>query len=226
MRLVSWNCAGGFAKKQAALLALEPDLAVICEIRQREAMAIADAQVLWTGSPDAKGMAIVGRNGWQIEHIEEGTQPHVLAARASRRGAAVTLVGVWTLQAEGSYVRPVITALDELAEHLSGDVILAGDFNANPVFRGKPGFEEARLRLLYLGLESLWHARSGEVHGAEQTPTLYWTWNRDRPFHVDYVFATPGLRTRCREFRIGSFEDWVEAKISDHVPLIADFEQA
>lgn len=226
MRLVSWNCAGGFARKQAALMALEPDLAVICEIREREAKEIPGANVLWTGRPDAKGMAIVGRNGWTVERIAEGSQAHVLAVKGSRAGTAVTLAGVWTLQAEGSYVRPVITALDELAGHLSGDVILAGDFNANPVFRGKPRFDEARLRLLDRGLESLWHEQSGEVHGAEVTPTLYWTWNRDRPFHVDYVFATPGLRTRCRELRIGSFEDWVEAKISDHVPLIADFELA
>ena len=226
MRLVSWNCAGGFAKKQAALVALDPDLAVVCEIREREANAFADAQVLWTGRPDAKGMAIVGRNGWKIEPIAEGSQAHVLAVRASRAGSSVTLVGVWTLQAEGSYVRPVITALDELSEYLSGDVILAGDFNANPVFKGKPRFDDARLRLLDRGLESLWHVRSGEAHGAEQTATLYWTWNRDRPFHVDYVFATPGLRARCKAFRIGSFEDWVEAKISDHVPLIAEFEVA
>ena len=98
---------------------------------------------------------------------------------------------------------------------------MAGDFNANPVWKTKPSFEDARTRLLDCGLASLWHERSGELHGAETAATLFWRWDETHSFHIDYVFASEGLRERCSGMTIGTYQDWVASKISDHVPLVA-----
>ncbi|MEH6490233.1 endonuclease/exonuclease/phosphatase family protein [Hyphomonas oceanitis] len=223
-RLVSWNCANGFAKKQDAFQALAPDLAIICEITQKDSELIENADVQWVGNFGAKGMALMGFNGWSLDRLHESADQHVLTAVASRGEHRLTLVGVWTLPVKSNYIRPIISALDQVSSLLTGDVILAGDFNANPVWKTKPSFEDARTRLLDLGLTSLWHERSGEPHGGESMPTLFWKWNETNPFHIDYIFATEGLRERCCGMTIGTYQEWVGSKISDHVPLIADFD--
>jgi exodeoxyribonuclease III len=54
MRLVAWNCNGGFHRKRAALAALAPDVAILSEcadldILGRKAPPFAPTGALWTG---------------------------------------------------------------------------------------------------------------------------------------------------------------------------------
>jgi exodeoxyribonuclease III len=44
----------------------------------------------------------------------------------------------------------------------------------------------------------------------------------DRPYHIDYCFASQNLIDKIRNVEIGTYEAWT--KYSDHNPLIVDFD--
>ncbi|MFN3314225.1 MAG: endonuclease/exonuclease/phosphatase family protein [Hyphomonas sp.] len=231
MKLVAWNCAGGFQAKRAALDRLAPDLAVVCEVHARTLADIADTEALWTGdSPDAKGLALLGFGGWKLTQRYVGPLPNVIAAHARRGNEEVLLVGVWTVPSNRSYTLPLAAmcadeAFHALLEEWRGwPVIVAGDFNASDVFsKSRPLFSEVRGALEALGLRSLWHARSGDGFGAETQATFYFHWHETKPFHIDYMFVSGPCLEACRSFEIGTFGEWTLPKVSDHVPLIAEF---
>ena len=75
-----------------------------------------------------------------------------------------------------------------------------------------------------MGLISAYHAVTGEVHGREMVPTLYW---RDRTregptYHIDYIFVPEPWLKDISDFSIGDFDDWCGNGLSDHVPIVID----
>ena len=231
MRLVSWNCAGGFQRKVSALERLLPDLAIVCEVHARALAETIGASALWTGSDaKGKGLALIGWRGWELTQVYAGPLPNVLAAHARRGEEELLLTGVWTVPASRSYTLPLIALCEDekfralLQEWKDRPVVVAGDFNANDVFRkSRPYFPEVREKLHSLGLRSLWHERSGDEYGSETRPTYYYHWNEEKPFHIDYMFASLPLQEACQAFEIGRYDDWTLPRISDHLPLVGEF---
>ncbi len=229
MRIVAWNCCGGFARKLATLEALRPDIAVISEIRQTDLHLGGDSvTTAWIGSPDGgKGLAILGFNGWNIAPAMVCSENWYLPTHAVRGGQHLKILGVWTLPAR-DYVTPTLRALDELSEFLAdGSVVCGGDFNQNTIWdNGKSiprRFAGALQRLDSLGLKSIWHEQHNEEHGRESAATHFHRWSPENRYHIDYLFASADMRRRTKSMDLGSYSDWVAAKISDHVPIIAEF---
>jgi hypothetical protein len=110
MRLVAWNCADAFRRKTGHLLRLSPDIAVISEARKEclDALDGSSTSAIWAGDGGAKGLAIVGFNGWRITSCETMiSERWFLPAIAERGPAQVQIVGVWVKPANG-YVAPTI----------------------------------------------------------------------------------------------------------------------
>jgi len=105
--------------------------------------------------------------------------------------------------------------------------VVAGDFNNN-VYWHKPGWRMNHGivvdKLARGGLVSAYHVAHGEEQGGETIPTLYWRDRRkDGPtYHIDYVFIPAAWTPRMREVRVGTFEDWCGAGMSDHAPIVVD----
>jgi exodeoxyribonuclease-3 len=76
------------------------------------------------------------------------------------------------------------------------------------------------------GLESAWHASSGESFGTESAATYFHYWKRELGAHLDYVFLDGPRRKALKGVSIGEFGNWVGNKTSDHVPVIAEIEDA
>lgn len=230
MRLVAWNCMGGLERKAEALAGLAPDIAVVSETTRTSTENVGAEAVAWAGQQHQRGLAILAWNGWRIGSSRSAALSHFLAVEAHRDDASVTIVGVWPLPLRGDYVSALSRGLSEVASGLEGDVIVAGDFNANPRWdHGKaPARQFVTLidELAARDLRSVWHAHSGEAHGTEQTPTFFWRMNPRQQFHIDYVFASARLHRNVRHIQVGSYEDWVANGISDHVPLVVDFDMA
>ena len=67
MRIVTWNCSMALHRKAAPLLALEPDIAVVCEcaepdrLRARGGMDWVQSRPVWVGQNPHKGLAVLAR---------------------------------------------------------------------------------------------------------------------------------------------------------------------
>ncbi len=99
--------------------------------------------------------------------------------------------------------------------------LVAGDFNASQSHEHLANV--ARLR--EMGLVSAYHTFHGVEHldvasrPADFEPTSYWRWQKQKPFHMDFIFVPAAWIIDRVE--VGSFEEYVAAGLSDHVPLIA-----
>lgn len=238
MRLVSWNCNGALHRKWTALMALEPDLAIIqeCVAPDRLAQSIRDFdpdRCLWTGRIPAKGLAVFAFGPWRLEprsaplvDVRFLLPVHVVGP------AKLDLLAVWSVHQSSDKRKasrgPVHRALDQLDDFFTGaPAFAAGDFNHH-VRWDKPGygFNHAGVvaRLARMGLSSVYHESRQVEQGAEPEPTIYW---RDRTidgptYHIDYVFAPSSLAASSCRMTVGSHADWVATGLSDHVPLIVD----
>jgi hypothetical protein len=227
VRLVSWNCCDAFDRKFGHLERLGPDVAIISEVRV-ECLRWAGLleRSIWVGDAGQKGLAIIPYGEWRIaaegpKIAEKWFAPVCL----SNGKEAVQIVGVW-LDTKTDCGPPTLTALNHLEPFLAdGPTVLAGDFNQSVALDARHGhghgFGDVLKRLADRRLASAWHTYREEAQGQESIATLYWRWDYDRPFHIDYVFYPPEFFDLTAA-SLGTYEQYVETKISDHVPLIAD----
>ncbi len=228
MRLVVWNCAGGFARKLAPLLRLRPDVAIIPEC----ARSIVDDprlhadQVAWRGPEPGKGLAIIAFGSWTVEPVEMHLADRwFLPALVRSAGMDLRLCAVWVKPAP-EYLAPTLRTLAACAGFLSeGAAIVAGDFNHN-VSLDKPGrrrrFRDVIEHLNRLGLVSAWHRHREEAHGSETSPTFHFRRAPDRVYHIDYAFMPGQPEWLPRSVALGTYRDWVASGLSDHLPLVVE----
>ncbi len=94
---------------------------------------------------------------------------------------------------------------------------MCGDFNVD-ISKGNQNNKEMFVRLLNnYGLESIYHYLNNKRIDEEPQATIYWKYHEYEPYHVDYLFTKPKNVT---SFEIGTYEEYVKEKYSDHVPLI------
>lgn len=242
MRIVTWNCSMALHRKTAPLLALEPDIAVVCEcaepdrLRARGGTDWLPSAPVWIGQNPHKGLAVLAFNGYTAELSEPyfPTLRYIAPVRISGP-TQLNLLAVWAQNASGGVHRkhqlgPLRRALGRYRTFLlERPAVVAGDLNDNIIW-DKPGWRHnysTKARIMErLGLVSAYHTIRGEVPGMEITPTHYW---RDRKkdgptYHIDYVFIPSLWIARVKELRLGTFEDWCGSGLSDHVPIIVDID--
>jgi exodeoxyribonuclease-3 len=129
-----------------------------------------------------------------------------------------------------STVGPTLQALAAYDSFLRArPAIVAGDFN-NHIRWDKAGkaWNHANTVAAFerLGFVSAYHQFLGLAQGAETHPTFYWrTRSVDGPtYHIDYVFVPQASVSRLQSVVVGSRDDWIATGLSDHAPLILDFD--
>ena len=242
MRLVAWNCNMALHRKLDTLRQLKPDIAIISEcacperLRTLGALDAAGADPIWVGDNPTKGLAVLAFNGYRLSLAQEfhPTLRHLAPVHVTGP-SEFNLLAVWAQNISGGNVRkrqagPLRRGLAKYRAFLTGaPAIVAGDLNNNVIWH-KPGYwinHGISVAILEsYGLVSAYHARTGEEQGRETVPTLYWRDRRkDGPtYHIDYVFLPRTWLDGIREFRVGTFEDWCGARLSDHVPVIVEVE--
>lgn len=124
------------------------------------------------------------------------------------------------------YIGQVYTALKRYGNRLDSDSIVLGDFNWSVEWDESPrsplygDFSDTVRILNERGLHSVYHSVHDADFGAEEKPTFYMHKKRDRPYHIDYVFASNETVESATDFRIGDYANWIEH--SDHMPLVLD----
>jgi len=226
MTVVAWNCAGGFERKAPRIADLPADIAVVCEIEQDHMNALgAGWDVIWTGAPGEKGLLLAARAPWTISKVADAPCRHVTLATAALGARKIAVVGVWAMRDDRrDYAQSVCDGLDHVLKDFDSEtpLLVAGDFNASPVFDTRSTqFSAITSRLEARGLSSLWHATRHEAFGAETCATYFHRRKREEPFHIDYMCVSQSLLAALDTFEIGGADDWIET--SDHMPLIGRF---
>lgn len=234
MRIITWNCNMAFRKKYERIMELAPDLLVLQECEHKEKLEIALDQtnyneIIWYGENPHKGVAAITYNNLTIEllDIHDPEYQYVLPLRLTRRGTAYNLFVIWAMphktERRKNYVGQIYGAIHHYSELLDEPSILVGDFNSNAIWDKKRRDNNHSNVVAFLdkkSIKSLYHLRNSSRHGEEPDPTLYLLKNIDKPYHIDYCFASKGLIKRSTKISVGHHNDWL--KLSDHMPVIID----
>src|ERR1039457_3815777 len=242
MRIVVWNCNMALHKKLDALARIAPDVIVLPEAgepsRLPERMVLAATRTYeWIGGISYKGLGVMAFAPFELEPAcpPDRNLEWVLPLRV-RGPVDFILLAVWALnhraspQAKGpNRDRQVTDALEAYA-HLfnEGPVVVAGDLNVNAIWDKPNGTRPFATKVNLLrqrGLVSAYHEVLGVLFGEESDPTIYW---RDRKtdgprYYIDYCFL-PESWIPHTSVSVGSFDEWIALKYSDHVPMIVDVE--
>ena len=76
--------------------------------------------------------------------------------------------------------------------------------------------------LARLGLISAYHEARGVEAGNEPEPTYFQHYRATAGYHIDYVFMPEEWADRAFTLMVGRYQDWIEPRRSDHVPLVLE----
>ena len=236
MRLITWNCQGAFRKKADFILALQPDILVIQECEHPDKLKFsADTlkpdSVYWYSDGGKKGIGIFSYSNYKFELLPEFNPEfrYVLPIQVTGNGQTFTLLAVWAMdnkeKREARYIGQVWLAINHYKDLLGSSTILIGDFNSNKIwdYKDRVGSHSDVVRYLASrDIHSVYHKHFNMEQGKEEHPTLYLYRNLEKPYHIDYCFASADLLEKVKQVEIGSYENWFMH--SDHSPVCVLFE--
>ena len=230
MRITTWNCCrGSFDEKFHAVVEREqPTILALQEVARPESEELCrnlGYTIRWNGSNDRQGYALAATEGFAISDPVASTD----GARGFVVGdgdRTLHVLVVWA-QAEPQYPENVWRNLDFYREFLKAEPsVVLGDFNSAPCFdsRNRRKHHELVERLRdEFGLFSVYHEFHHCQHGEELHPTHYWTWKREKSFHLDYIFLPNPWRPLLRNISVGGFDEW--QALSDHRPVTVEIQK-
>jgi endonuclease/exonuclease/phosphatase (EEP) superfamily protein YafD len=224
-----------YRKKATLILAYKPDVVVVSECEHPDKLKFnADdpipTDILWHGTNQNKGLGIFSYNNYKLRLLDmhDPNLKTILPIAVTGGSFDFTLFAIWAynpLDKDYNYIGQVWKAIHHYESILKGKpVILAGDFNSN-VFWDKLNRKSNHTmvveKLTSLNIFSAYHIHQNLPQGKEAHPTYFMYRHQNKPYHVDYCFASADLIDKLERLEIGTFDQW--AKYSDHNPLIVSF---
>lgn len=235
MKIVTWNCNGAFRKKFERISELKADIYIIQECENPEESKNLEYKewsknFLWIGDTKNKGLGIFAKQDINIEKLNwtnnfrDHSVKYFLPCRINQ---SFDILGVWTHKNNSQYFDYIGQFWKYLQVNKNNfkDIILAGDFNSSAIWHHYDKWwnhSDVINELFELGIESLYHKLTGELQGNESNPTLYFQRNREKKYHIDYVFGSKIFHEKLININVGSAEDWLE--ISDHMPIFCEID--
>lgn len=234
MKIITWNCNMAFRKKAGFILRHQPDILVVpgCEHPSRlqfSAGIPSPTSTCWVGTNQHKGLGIFSFNGFKLkQHRFHNSALKMIVPIAVTGEPTFTLYAVWANNPDdpdGQYVEQVWKAIHHYDKKLKNKkTLLIGDFNSNAIWDRKyraGNHSNVVKKLEEKGIISCYHLLHQQVQGKENHPTFYLYRHKDKPYHLDYCFASADMARTIESVEIGDFEGW--SAYSDHTPVIVSF---
>lgn len=236
MKLISWNCQGAFRKKADVILKQQPDILIVQECEHPDKLVFnvdipQPHDMLWFGDYKHKGLGIFSYTNHRFQLSEKHNPAIKIISPIHVTGGQqdFTLFAIWANNnndPDGQYVEQVWKAINHYDQLLNvGPTILTGDFNSNKIWDKKhrtANHSAVVDKLADKNIVSVYHKLLDQEQGKENHPTFFLQRNKNKPYHIDYCFASNDLYCRVKEIEIGTYENWIS--YSDHTPLIINFE--
>lgn len=232
--MITWNCNMAFRYKSEKILRYRPDVLVIPECEHPDKILLSGLGKLsdccWFGTNRHKGLGIFAFNNYKLKPIDN-YQPEIktiVPLQVSNGNTDFNLLAVWAnnpSEPKYQYVGQVWKAIHHYKDFLQEKkIILAGDFNSNTIWdRPKRNWNHSHVVALLAQhkISSAYHQYFNQQQGKEKHSTFYLYRHKDKPYHLDYCFASAYFTNKLASVSIGTHHKW--GKYSDHSPLIATF---
>lgn len=235
MRLITWNCNMAFRKKAASVLRYQPDILVIPECEHPSRLSFGKkvkvpSHSLWFGQNPNKGLGIFSFGDYKLQ-VEEHHKPEfrtIVPISILKGRKRFSLYAIWAYNPQDKnavYVEQIWKALAHYDHLISGRrILMAGDFNSNTIWDKKNrvgNHSHVVEKLASRKIMSTYHEFHQQEQGKEKHPTFMLYRHKDKPYHIDYCFASRDLIKKLGSVEVGKHRYW--KKLSDHVPLIVTF---
>ena len=224
-----------FRKKAGIILEHKPDVLIVPECEHPDKLKYnagipEPADTLWFGSNLNKGLGIFAYGKFRLKLLDtHNPLLRMIIPGCSVRGKMnLYSIAVWAYNPtdpDGTYIEQVWKAIDHYDSFISDrKTLLIGDFNSNTIWDKKrrvSNHSNVVKRLEEKGVFSCYHFHHKQEQGKEMHPTYYLYRHKDKPYHIDYCFASADILEKIKSVEIGEYEYW--SVYSDHVPVIVTF---
>ena len=225
-----------FRKKADFILTYKPDILIVPECEHPDKLKFntdtpKPTQTLWFGENQNKGLAVFSYSNFKFKVLDVHNEDFKMIIPIAVTGGKFdfNLFAVWAYNPndrDGRYITQVWKAVNHYDKLIRDNpTIVIGDFNSNTIW----DYKKHRLgnhslvveALEEKGVFSTYHSHHKQVQGKEEHPTLYMYRHKDKPYHIDYCFASSKFIDKLENVEVGKHEEWT--KYSDHNPVIVTF---
>jgi len=237
MKIIEWNSQGAFRKKNEKILSLNPDILIVPECENEEKLKFGKLtpepnDFFWYGDSPNKGIGIFSYSDYEFELLKEFNPKfrYVIPLKVTGENKSFILFAIWAMDnkenSEARYIGQIWLAINYYSDFLLNDsnTILMGDFNSNKIWDYKErvgNHTDVVDKLKKKRIFSLYHKKMQLEYGKEKHPTFYMYRKIEKPYHIDYCFASEEIINCGFDFSIGEVDDWIE--LSDHMPITIEF---
>jgi exodeoxyribonuclease-3 len=235
MRIITWNCNMAFRKKAGHILSYKPDIVVVPECEHPDKLKFnsgteVPSDCFWFGENRNKGLGVFSYSRYKFKLIDNHNTnlKTILPLSVSNGKNSFNLFAIWAnnpKDPDGHYVTQIWKAIHHYDQLLRDKrTILAGDFNSNTIWdrpKREGNHSTVVARLEARNIYSMYHKFYNQTQGRELHPTWFLYRHRDKPYHLDYCFASADFAGKLIDVQIGTHKDWCAH--SDHTPLIVTF---
>jgi exodeoxyribonuclease-3 len=223
-----------FRKKGHLIQNEKPDILIVPECEHPDkllSLNLKSTSILWYGTNKNKGLAVFSFGRYQLNSMLGHNLELKLFCPIEVTDGELNflLFAVWANNPqdwEYQYIGQVWKAIHFYENILkTNKVIIAGDFNSNVIWdklHHKASHAMIVGKLESMAIFSTYHKHNNELQGKETCPTFHMYRHENKPYHIDYCFASNFFMEKLVEVKVGSFNNWTPH--SDHMPVMVTFD--